>query len=193
MTCFLCSKEYIMDPVKIPDQGFRVSCSRCGTKTTVFLPDRWRDFDKEGLQSSMDGLSSSPGVGGERYILIVDDTEFFRTMMADLLVSRGYRVKIAADGLEAMEMIQAAPDAFQLILLDLQMPRVSGFEVLEQLKEMDDSVPPVIVMTGVHDSHEDIQIVKKSGAAGFLDKSLDPSVAFDRIKMVLDQNQKKPG
>ncbi len=109
--------------------------------------------------------------------------------MSDMLVSNGYKVKTAADGQEAMDMFKAAPDAFGLILLDLQMPRLSGFGVLEQLREIDLTVPPVIVMTGVHDSHEDIQIVRDMGASGFLDKSLDPSVAFERIKMVLDQGK----
>jgi DNA-binding NarL/FixJ family response regulator len=47
-------------------------------------------------------------------------------------------------------------------------------------------------MTGVHDSHEDIKIVREMGAAGFLDKSLDPSVAVERIKMVLAEHDPKP-
>jgi DNA-binding response OmpR family regulator len=56
---------------------------------------------------------------------------------------------------------------------------------------MDGDKPPVIVMTGVHDSHEDIRIVREMGAAGFLDKSLDPSVAVERVKMVLADHESK--
>ena len=46
-------------------------------------------------------------------------------------------------------------------------------------------------MTGVHDSHEDINIVREMGASGFLDKSLDPSVLLERINMILAEHQKQ--
>lgn len=173
-----------MDPVKVPDQGFRVNCSGCGAKITVHLPEGWRDFGREDLKSGLDEVVSAPGQG--KYVLVADDTDFFRTMMSDLLISRGYNVKVAADGLDAMEMVMAAPGAFQLILLDLQMPRMSGFEVLEKFRESDQETPPVLVMTGVHDSHEDLKLVRQMGAAGYLDKSLEPSVLLERMKMVLD-------
>jgi len=173
-----------MDPVKIPDQGFRVNCSGCGAKITVFLPEGWRDFDKQDLSSGLDGIVKSPGK--DKYILIADDTDFFRTMMSDLLISKGYNVKVAADGVDTIEMIMAAPGAFQLILLDLQMPRMSGFEVLENMRDLEGDIPPVLVMTGVHDSHEDLKLVRKMGAAGYLDKSLDPSVLLERMEMVLN-------
>ncbi|UCF29859.1 MAG: response regulator [bacterium] len=201
LSCVLCSKEYIFDPAKIPDQGFRISCGTCGTKYTVLLPAGWRSHGsqtgetihtQEAARAAKVPETPLPGpAADEQYILLADDTEFFRTMMSDLLVSNGYRVKAAADGQEALDIFKAAPDAFLLILLDLQMPRLSGFGVLEQLKEADLPVPPIIVMTGVHDSHEDIQIVREMGASGFLDKSLDPSVAFERIRMVLDQEKQK--
>jgi DNA-binding response OmpR family regulator len=71
------------------------------------------------------------------------------------------------------------------------MPKLSGFGVLEELKAREGNVPPIIVMTGVHDSHEDIKIVREMGAAGFMDKSLDPSVAVERIKMVLAEHGKR--
>ncbi len=192
LTCCLCSKEYIMDPIKIPDAGFRVGCSRCGAKITVLLPEGWREFDKEELVSGLDQVTKA--AGNDKYILVADDTEFFRTMMSDLLISKGFNVKVAADGLDAMEMIMAAPEAFQLVLLDLQMPRMSGFDVLEKLKDSEIQVPPILVMTGVHDSHEDMKLVRQMGAAGYLDKSLDPPVAFERIKMVIDaQNNRDSG
>ena len=69
------------------------------------------------------------------------------------------------------------------------MPRMSGFEVLEKLKDSEEEIPPILVMTGVHDSHEDLKLVRQMGAAGYLDKSLDPSVLIERIKMVLDAHE----
>jgi CheY-like chemotaxis protein len=188
LTCVLCHKEYVFDPAKIPDGGFRIGCGVCGTKYTVALPDGWKNSK---AQHAPENPEASEAVEDEKYILLADDTAFFRALMSDLLHKQGYLVKTASDGREAMDTFLASPDSFMLLLLDLQMPKLSGFGVLEELRGMVHEVPPIIVMTGVHDSHEDIKIVRDMGAAGFLDKSLDPSVAVERIKMVLAEHEGK--
>jgi CheY-like chemotaxis protein len=185
LTCVLCRKEYVFDPEKVPDGGFRITCGVCGAKYTVSLPEGWKD---SAVQPDTASPSASEAAEDEKFILMADDTAFFRALMSDLLHKQGFKVKTAADGREAMDIYMAAPDAFILLLLDLQMPKLSGFGVMEELKVREGNVPPIIVMTGVHDSHEDIKIVREMGAAGFLDKSLDPSVAVERIKMVLAEH-----
>lgn len=189
LTCVLCQKEYVFDPDKVPDGGFRIACGVCGAKYTVALPDGWKNSE---AQPGSDSPTALEAAGDEKFILMADDTAFFRALMSDLLTKQGFKVKTAADGREAMDAFMASPDSFMLLLLDLQMPKLSGFGVLEELRGMVREVPPVIVMTGVHDSHEDIKIVREMGAAGFLDKSLDPSVAVERIKMVLEEYHSKP-
>ena len=186
LTCVLCNKEYVFDPEKVPEGGFRVNCGVCGTKYTVALPDGWKEAQTAAF---LEGQEKSDG--NDKYILMADDTAFFRSLMSDLLTKQGFRVKTASDGQEALEIYNAAPASFRLLLLDLQMPKMSGFGVLEELKRMEGEKPPVIVMTGVHDSHEDIRIVREMGASGFLDKSLDPSVAVERVKMVLAEHESK--
>ena len=188
LICVLCSSEYNFEPDRVPDQGFRLGCPKCGTRYSVTLPEGWRQYGEPAEETVPEPVG--PPAGDGRFILLADDTEFFRAMMSDLLISKGFTVKIAEDGQEALDLFLANPDAFQLIILDLQMPRLSGFGVLESLTKEEVAVPPIIVMTGVHDSHEDIKIVREMGAAGFIDKSLDPAVAFERIEMVL--NQEKP-
>jgi len=188
LTCVLCRKEYVFDPAKIPDGGFRIACGVCGTRYTVTLPEGWKETPG---QEQTARIGADDPASEERYVLMADDTAFFRSLMSDLLARQGFKVKTAADGQEAMEIFQASPDSFILLLLDLQMPRLSGFGVLEELKNMNRPLPPIIVMTGVHDSHEDIHIVRQMGASGFLDKSLDPSVAVERIKMVLANHEAK--
>ncbi|MFV1956383.1 MAG: response regulator [bacterium] len=185
LICPLCTKEYIFDTDRIPDQGFRIQCSGCQTKISVNLPEGWKNYKLMEKTAAQAKPVTEPSAD-DKFILLADDTEFFRALMSDLLINHGFKVKTAADGQEALEIYEASPESFQLILLDLQMPRLSGFGVLEHLSKSGESFPPVIVMTGVHDSHDDIQIVKNMGAAAFLDKSLDPSVAFERIQMVLN-------
>lgn len=187
LTCVLCHKEYVFDPEKIPDGGFRIGCNICGAKYTVSLPDGWR---RAPAQPQAEDPGRHPAAD-EKYILMADDTAFFRALMSDLLTKQGFRVKTAADGREALDIFLTSPRSFLLLLLDLQMPKLSGFGVLEELKTIQNlQIPPIIVMTGVHDSHEDIKIVREMGASGFLDKSLDPAVAVERIKMVLAEHEK---
>jgi CheY-like chemotaxis protein len=191
LTCVLCHKEYVFDPDKVPDGGFRIGCSICGAKYTVALPEGWKISAAQPDAKNPAVSDAAPEAAkDEKFILMADDTAFFRALMSDLLTKQGYKVKTAADGREALDIFLAAPRSFTLLLLDLQMPKLSGFGVLEELKSlMNIEIPPIIVMTGVHDSHEDIQIVREMGAAAFLDKSLDPSVAVERIKMVLGDNE----
>jgi CheY-like chemotaxis protein len=186
LTCVLCRKEYVFDPAKIPEGGFRIGCGVCGTKYNVTLPEGWRGFEAQGQPTSP---GAAEPANEDRYILIADDTAFFRSMMSDLLTKQGFKVKTAVDGQEALDIFATSPDSFILFLLDLQMPRLSGFGVLEELGKMDRTLPPIMVMTGVHDSHEDIHIVRKMGASGFLDKSLDPSVLLERVNMTLEQGK----
>ena len=189
LTCILCHKEYVFDPAKVPDGGFRIGCIVCGAKYTVTLPEGWRESQGEGKVADAEAEAAA---GDERFVLMADDTAFFRSLMSDLLTKQGFKVKTAADGQEALEIFLASPDSFILLLLDLQMPKLSGFGVLEELQRMERSLPPILVMTGVHDSHEDINIVRKMGASGFLDKSLDPSVLVERINMVISEQEAKP-
>jgi CheY-like chemotaxis protein len=197
LTCVLCHKEYVFDPEKIPDGGFRIGCGVCGAKYTVALPDGWKTFGAQPAPDSpaiseADREPSQEAGQDEKFILMADDTAFFRALMSDLLTKQGFKVKTASDGREALDTFMASPKSFMLLLLDLQMPKLSGFGVLEELKSIVNiEIPPIIVMTGVHDSHEDIKIVREMGAAGFLDKSLDPSVAVERIKMVLADHESK--
>jgi len=189
LTCVLCQKDYVFDPDKIPDGGFRIGCNVCGTNYTIALPEGWKD---EAAPASTDSPGPGDAAEDEKYILLADDTAFFRALMSDLLTKQGFKVKTASDGRAALETFMASPDSFMLLLLDLQMPKLSGFGVLEELSSIQNiQIPPIIVMTGVHDSHEDIKIVREMGAAGFLDKSLDPSVAVERIKMVLAEHENK--
>src|SRR5947209_16860309 len=66
-------------------------------------------------------------------ILIVDDDEAIRQTLAELLEEEGYQVATAADGLEALAQVVAAPPA--LILLDISMPRMDGFDFARELSE----------------------------------------------------------
>ena len=104
-------------------------------------------------------------------ILIVDDDQDITTMLEDRLQASDYGTLVASDGIQALEKVEQ--EAPHLMLLDLDMPRLGGLEVLKRLptvKQAEDI--PVIVMTA-HGSIEAAVEAMKHGAYDFLTKPLD--------------------
>ena len=116
-------------------------------------------------------------------VLVVDDEFVNRAIMCRLLKSEGFDTIEAANGIEALEAVEA--NAIDLLLLDIVMPEMDGFEVLAtvrgQFSELD---LPVIMVTA---NEEKSQIVKafEFGANDFINKPFDPGVTMARINMHL--------
>jgi DNA-binding response OmpR family regulator len=99
-----------------------------------------------------------------RRILVVEDEDDLRFLLCDLLKQAGYDVDEAPDGQTCMDKIAAgAPD---LVLLDLVMPRVSGWGVLQWLRGVDDA-PPVIVLSGMGDRDTLARTVSEGATLAF--------------------------
>ncbi len=79
----------------------------------------------------------------QRRILVVDDNDDIRTLLEQLLSSAGYAVESAADGRAALRAFHARPA--DVVVLDLSMPELDGFETLERLRDLSDA--PVILLT----------------------------------------------
>ncbi len=116
----------------------------------------------------------------EGALLVVDDSEMNRDMLTRRLVRRGYTVAAAENGQQALDMIAAQP--FDLIVLDIMMPGLSGLEVLEDLRQRyAPSVLPVIMATA-KDQSEDIVLALKLGANDYVTKPLDFPVVLARVQ-----------
>jgi len=102
-------------------------------------------------------------------ILIIEDDEFFKELITKKLFSGGFRILDAGDGQKGIEEAkQSKPD---LILLDLLLPSMDGFEVLSALKSDSETASiPVVILSNLS-SKEDIEKGLKLGAADFLIKS----------------------
>ena len=104
-------------------------------------------------------------------VLVVDDEEFVRLLVGQILDRRGYEVDLAADGAAALARIDARrPD---LVVLDLMMPGMDGWTLLEHMRGRT-GMPPVVVLTG-HGSYEAFTRLVRSGVSGYVSKpfSLD--------------------
>lgn len=99
-------------------------------------------------------------------ILVVDDEDALRTVLSSELEGEGYEVDTAGDGDEAIDIVQKKQ--FNLVLLDIKMPKVDGFEVLKFIKDKSPHVK-VIMLTGFADLKNAIES-KKLGAEDFVSK-----------------------
>jgi len=118
---------------------------------------------------------------GQR-ILIVEDTASIAEVMKLKLDNSGFQATVATNGVEAVEIV--GKQEFDLILLDLIMPKLDGFGVLEELKKRNITTP-VIVTTNLGQP-EDMERVKKFGVKDyFLKVDMPLAVMVERIKKVL--------
>ena len=119
----------------------------------------------------------------KRRILVVDDEDALRTVLSAELNSEGYDVGTAADGMEALaELLKAKYD---LVLLDIKMPNMNGFEVLKVVKEKYAGTK-VIMLTGFADLKNAIES-KKLGAEDFVSKPYDLVDLLTTIDRVMSE------
>lgn len=116
-------------------------------------------------------------------ILVVDDEDTLRTVLSQELKGEGYDVETASDGQIAIDTIKKK--AFDLILLDIKMPYVNGFEVLKYIKENHKNLK-VIMLTGFADLKNAIES-KKLGAEDFVSKPYDLVDLLTTIERVLSE------
>ena len=115
----------------------------------------------------------------ENSVLVVDDDPAHRTMLRTLLTGWGYSIFEADDGSTAIEKVHE--QAFDLILMDIRMIKVSGLEALNQIKAFNPAIP-VIIMTA-YSSVETAVEALKSGAYDYLTKPLD----FDELRLAMER------
>ncbi len=120
------------------------------------------------------GALSSPQVAPTKaaHVLLVDDSISVHKVVAKMLVRSGYRVSTAADGLEAVDMLRE--DAtFDVLVTDLEMPRMSGFELTEEIRRKAEfaDLPILVVTTRAGEKHT--QLAFELGAPDYLTKPVD--------------------
>ena len=116
-------------------------------------------------------------------VLIVDDEEALRTILSSELNSAGYEVETASDGSEGITEVKNKK--FDLVLLDIHMPKLDGFEVLKYIKKEHPAVK-VIMLTGFADLKNAIES-KKFGAEDFVSKPYDLVDLLTTIERVLSE------
>lgn len=119
-------------------------------------------------------------------VLIVDDTEFYQKAYQNKLLSAGYITSVANNGAEALKVLTT--DKPDLILLDLMMPIMDGFKVLQTVKASPDLQNIPIIVFSAKGASEEVSKALQAGANDFLVKATTtPNKVVEKIKAVLQK------
>jgi twitching motility two-component system response regulator PilG len=116
----------------------------------------------------------------KKKILIVEDEESLLKLESILLTSKGYHVEGAADGLAALEAVKRlAPD---LVLLDIMLPEIDGFEVCRRIKEDAETKHIPVIMLTAKKSREDMARGEQVGADWYITKPFKSAMVIETIQ-----------
>lgn len=120
----------------------------------------------------------------EQKILIVDDSEMNRALLLDILEEQ-YEVVEAENGLEAISILSQRREEFSLMLLDIMMPEMDGFEVLECITKQHWNDSFAVIMISSDDSPENIKKAYDLGAFEYISRPFDSTIVQRRISNIL--------
>lgn len=136
------------------------------------------------LGGSLEEKDAGEDETGVPKILLVDDDEDARLLMRTLLEEEEYEVHDAKDGHEAMDILKVDPH-FSLVVLDLRMPGMDGWEVLNLIRgSVDTAALPVMIRTGAGTPQEEAELLD-AGADDFMAKSVDSARFVARVKAII--------
>lgn len=118
-------------------------------------------------------------------ILIVDDEDRIRKLVRDFLTREGYSVIEASDGEEALNQFDTNPD-LKLIILDVMMPKMDGFEVAKRIRKT--SKLPIIMLTAKADEDDELQGFD-IGVDEYIAKPFSPKILVARVGAVIRRSQ----
>jgi response regulator RpfG family c-di-GMP phosphodiesterase len=132
-------------------------------------------------------VGMGPSESGRKRILIVDDEESIRTMLAGFLRSRGFDAETAADAAQALALLEQQP--FDLVLSDVNMPGMNGIELLSRIRRSHAAVG-VLMLTGCEDVSMAVDAMK-SGALDYVQKPFDLDEVVALIRDALGRRDEK--
>lgn len=119
----------------------------------------------------------------EKKILIVDDCDTTRKLLSYIIRERGYKIMGATNGIEALEIMATQP--IDLVLTDLNMPQMDGYELSRNLRKIDAYKELPIVMVTTESSDSDKLMGKEAGVTTYLTKPVSPQKLLYEIEKLL--------
>lgn len=126
--------------------------------------------------------------GNGETILVVEDENAIRKLVCSMLLQGGYTVCEAADGQQALELMQGRPKPVDLVLTDMIMPQMTGTELAQRLAETYPALP-VLFMSGYCDDPA-VQHIERVGAR-FLAKPFSSKALLEKVRVVLEPHRSR--
>lgn len=158
--CPQCGTEFRLLEYNLDERVVKYLCPGCENIVRI-------DLELDEVHSSSSSSSYST-LDRRKTVLVADDDRMILDLAACLLRDAGFNVLLASDGEEALRLIREQhPD---LVVLDLLMPRMTGFDVLREVRQ-DERIKdtPVVALSGVYKDNV-VDFLHHLGAKGFLDK-----------------------
>jgi len=154
-----------------------------GTTFSIYLP---ASKNSQMLYEKLDETDSTILKGTET-LLVVEDEEILLQFVSALLMTYGYNVIQAKDGIEAVELFTKYKDKIDLVIMDIELPRLNGWDALIRMKKENDGLK-AIVASGYLDPKLKLNKMV-DGIYDFIQKPYDPQVILATIRKVLDKNK----
>ena len=121
-------------------------------------------------------------------IIVADDEELIRRLVGDFLLSEGFEPLLAEDGETAMQLFAENPDT-ALLILDIMMPGIDGWEVCRRIRER--SSVPIIMLTARSQEYDQLTAFD-AGVDDYVTKPCSPSVLMKRVAALLRRAETAP-
>ena len=171
----------------IPVPSYLAGCTVLGTGEVVpvILP---QGLEKAAASTqSSDRQTPTPASNTIPTILVAEDSVATRRMLEKLLTTVGYNVIVCRDGQEALDKLEQHRGVIELIISDVEMPKVNGFELLQQIRANDDfkNTPVVMATSRTGDRHRQQAI--KLGATDYLGKPIQPQELLSVVEKLVSR------
>ncbi len=121
------------------------------------------------------------------FILVVEDDEHISQILKFMLERQGYRVQLAGDGMAARQAVEQAAELPALVLLDVMLPYLDGFEVIGIIRALPEWKQVPIVMLTAKTTERDIVRALDAGANDYIVKPFQPAELLARVRRYLRQ------
>lgn len=163
--------------------------SKRGKGSTIIIKLSLKIADQAELQTEVSGRRTVSDLTGTR-ILLVEDNDLNAEIATEILTSRGFLVERAENGRICVECLeQAESDYYQIILMDIQMPVMNGYDAAKKIRSMSDvdkAFIPIIAMTA-NAFEEDHRRAVQAGMDGFVIKPVEVDKLMQEIQLVYEK------
>jgi two-component system, chemotaxis family, chemotaxis protein CheY len=116
--------------------------------------------------------------------LVVDDSRAIRMILARILTELGFEVREAANGREALEVIEAEKTAVTLVLADWNMPEINGLDLLKRLRQKPELASLVVVMVTTETELDQMSAALEAGADEYIMKPFTKEILVEKLQLV---------